>query len=87
MTVEYSPEAETQFLNLQKKAQKQIKKYLDEVSKMADPRARGKALKGNFSTLWRYRTGDWRIICDIQDSKILIMVLKIGHRKEVYKTL
>lgn len=52
---------------------------------MSEPRARGKALKGNFSTLWRYRTGDWRIICDIQDEILLVTVLKIGNRKDVYK--
>lgn len=85
MTVEYSPEAEAQFLKLEKNAQRQISKYLDEVSKMSDPRTRGKSLKGNLSTLWRYRTGDWRIICDIQDTKILITVLRIGNRKDVYR--
>ena len=85
MKVEYSPGAEAQFLKLQKPAQRQIQKYLDEVAAMPDPRARGKALKGTLSTLWRYRTGDWRIICDIQDTQILITVLKIGNRKEVYR--
>ena len=85
MTVEYSPEAEVQFLKLEKPAQRQIRKYLEEVSKMSNPRARGKALKGNLSSLWRYRTGDWRIICEIQDTKILITVLRIGNRKKVYR--
>lgn len=85
MRVEYSQTAAKQFLRLEKSAQRQISKYLDEVSKMSEPRARGKALKGNFSTLWRYRTGDWRIICDIQDEILLVTVLKIGNRKDVYK--
>lgn len=85
MTVEYSLEAEVQFLNLEKPAQRQIRKYLEEVSKMSNPRARGKALKGNLSSLWRYRTGDWRIICEIQDTKIMITVLRIGNRKKVYR--
>lgn len=85
MRVEYSQTAAKQFLRLEKSAQRQISKYIDEVSKMSEPRARGKALKGNFSTLWRYRTGDWRIICDIQDEILLVTVLKIGNRKDVYK--
>ena len=85
MTVEYSLEAEVQFLKLEKPVQRQIRKYLEEVSKMSNPRARGKALKGNLSSLWRYRTGDWRIICEIQDTKILITVLRIGNRKKVYR--
>ena len=78
MTVEYSPEAEVQFLKLEKPAQRQIRKYLEEVSKMSNP-------QGNLSSLWRYRTGDWRIICEIQDTKILITVLRIGNRKKVYR--
>lgn len=85
MKIEYSTTAEEQFLRLEKSAQKQISKYLDEVSKMSEPRARGKALKGSLSTLWRYRTGDWCIICDIQDEILLVTVLKIGNRKDVYK--
>ena len=65
-------------------AQEQIKKYMDDISTLQDPRSRGKALKGNFADLWRYRSGDYRIICDIQDERILITILRIGHRKEVY---
>ena len=49
-----------------------------------DPRAHGKALKGDRRGEWRYRVGDYRILANIQDDKILILVLKIGHRREVY---
>lgn len=49
-----------------------------------DPRAYGKALKGDRRGEWRYRVGDYRILANIQDDKILILVLKIGHRREVY---
>jgi len=55
------------------------------VLKLDDPRQLAKPLKGNLSNLWRYRIGDYRIICDIQDDKLLILVLTINHRKEVYK--
>ncbi len=85
MKVIFSPEAESQFLKCEKTVQRQIQKYLGEIAQLPDPRIRGKALKGNLSTLWRYRTGDWRIICDIQDKKILITVLRIGNRKEIYR--
>ena len=60
--------------------------YMDEVAALEDPRSRGRALKGTLSELWRYRSGDYRIICNIQDDKILITILRLGHRKEVYKT-
>ena len=49
-----------------------------------DPRAHGKALKGNKRGAWRYRIGDYRVIADIQDDNILIFVLEIGHRSDIY---
>ena len=50
-----------------------------------NPRAYGKPLKGNRKGYWRYRVGDYRIIADIQDNKILILVTEVGHRREIYK--
>ena len=49
-----------------------------------DPRLYGKALTGNFAGEWRYRIGDYRVIADIQDDKVIILVLTIGHRREAY---
>ena len=85
MKIEYSEQAFRQLSKLDRPVQKQIKNYMDEVAALKDPRSRGKALKGTLSELWRYRSGDYRIICNIQDDKILITILRIGHRKEVYK--
>lgn len=50
-----------------------------------NPRIHGKGLTSNRIGQWRYRIGDYRLICEIQDEKITILVLEIGHRKEVYK--
>lgn len=50
-----------------------------------NPRAKGKALKGNLSGLWRYRIGDYRLIAQIQDDKCVIIALEVGHRREVYR--
>lgn len=50
-----------------------------------NPRAKGKSLSGNFSGKWRYRVGDYRILSEINDDKILILVIDIGHRKHIYK--
>lgn len=85
MRIEYSASAKKSLAKLDKPVQKQIKSYLDEVSKLSNPRARGKALAGSLAHLWRYRVGDYRLICDIQDEKILITVLRLGHRKIIYK--
>lgn len=61
---------------------KYIKIYLDGTE---NPRNKGKALIGDKKGLWRYRIGDYRLICEINDEEIIIIVLNIGHRKNVYK--
>ena len=49
-----------------------------------NPRIHGKGLVSNRSGQWRYRIGDYRLICEIQDKKIIIYVLEVGHRKRIY---
>lgn len=49
-----------------------------------NPRIHGKALKANLKGFWRYRIGDYRIICDIQDDKLIVAAITIGHRRDVY---
>ncbi len=50
-----------------------------------DPRIHGKGLVGNKSGQWRYRIGDYRAICEIKDNEVIVLVLQIGHRKEIYE--
>lgn len=58
----------------------------DRVAVLVDPRAAGKNLVGpKLGSYWRYRVGDVRVICDIQDQEVLILVVEIGHRREVYR--
>jgi mRNA interferase RelE/StbE len=52
---------------------------------IADPRSIGEALHGDKSGLWRYRVGDYRLICMIEDARLVVLVLNIGHRREVYR--
>jgi mRNA interferase RelE/StbE len=67
-------------------AQRNIIAYLDErVAGGNDPRRFGKALKADLAGLWRYRVDDYRIICQIQDRQLLILVVAVGHRREVYR--
>lgn len=61
---------------------KDMKKRLDCLS---NPRQIGKALTGNLKGLWRYRMGNYRVICDIIDDQLLVLALEIGHRKDIYK--
>lgn len=83
MKLEFSEVAKKTFSKLDKSVQRRIKNYLDDIVQLENPRSRGKALVGNLVNLWRYRVGDYRIICDIQDEKILITILRIGHRKDI----
>lgn len=50
-----------------------------------DPRQHGKPLKGRNSELWRYRIGDHRLVCHLQDERLLVLVVRVGHRREVYR--
>ena len=84
MRIEYTETSRKQLTKLDKTMQKRILDYMDEVGHLENPRSRGKAPVDNMRGLWRYRVGDYRVICEIQDSKIIISVLKIGHRKNIY---
>jgi mRNA interferase RelE/StbE len=67
-------------------AQRVIVKYLDErVAGAADPRRVGKALKADLAGLWRYRVGDYRILCQIRDRELVVLVVAVGHRREIYR--
>ena len=71
---------------LGRQAQQQIIDYLDErVAGNADPRRFGKGLKANLAGLWRYRVGDYRILCQIRDGQLLVLVVAVGHRRDVYE--
>ena len=84
MRIQYTETARKQLEKLDKTIQKRILDYMDEVGRLENPRSRGKALAENMRGLWRYRVGDYRVICEIQESRIIISVLKIGHRKNIY---
>lgn len=70
---------------LDKSVRTQIEKYLDKLSCLENPRQRGKGLTGSRSGQWRYRVGDYRLICEIHDNILVVLVLEIGHRSNIYK--
>jgi mRNA interferase RelE/StbE len=85
--IELDPAAEKDLDKLDPQQAKRILRFLFErVAHLEDPRSIGEALKGSkFSTLWKYRVGDYRIISSIEDKVAQILVVKIGDRKEVYR--
>lgn len=57
----------------------------DRIENCKNPRHFGEPLRGDLAGLWRYRVGDYRIICEIQDEKMVVIALAVGHRREVYQ--
>jgi mRNA interferase RelE/StbE len=85
--VELSAEVVRELGKLDQQQGKRILKFLHErVAKLEDPRSIGKALHGSrLGEFWKYRVGDYRLICKIEDDRLIVLVLRIGHRKEVYR--
>ena len=85
--VEFDPDAIKDLKKLDKPIQQRIYGFLlDRLAQMDNPRDLGEALAGaKLGAYWKYRVGDWRIICDLQDQRIVVRVLRVGNRREVYR--
>ena len=84
-SIELSEKAEKALAKLGSNAAIRIAKTLREVALLPDPRIRGEALTGNLAGYWRYRVGDWRIIVQCVDDRLVILVVAVGHRRKVYR--
>ena len=85
-TIDYTDTAKRQLRKLDRQTARKIVNYMDErVTPQENPRSSGKALTGPLGDLWRYRVGDFRVICQIQDNALLILVVRLGNRREVYR--
>lgn len=85
-SIEYAKTAKDQLRKLDRPVAKRILDFMDErIAILENPRQTGKALKGPLGEFWCYRVGDFRIICEIQDDVISILVVQIGNRREVYR--
>lgn len=82
--IEYTATARGQLRKLDKQTARRIVAYMDERVAKRDPRGVGTALTGPLGGFWRYRVGDYRVICDIQDNALRVLVVRIGHRGKVY---
>ena len=84
--IEYTDTAKEQLSKLDKPTARRIMDYMDErIAVLDNPRSTGKALTGPLGGFWRYRVGDYRVICDIQDAAVRVLVVRIGNRKNVYR--
>lgn len=82
--IELTASAVKQLKKLDRSQAKRITDYLHtRVSE--SPQRVGKALQGSMSALWRYRVGDYRVVCELQDEQVLVLVLRVSHRRDVYR--
>lgn len=83
--IEFTPQAEKSLGKLDRTIARRVLDELDAVSRLDDPHRRGKALTGNLSGLWRYRVGDYRVVCDIERDVVVILVVDVAHRSRIYR--
>lgn len=85
-TVEFDDRARRELRKLDTKIQLTILRYLRErIIGACDPKRFGKPLRRNLAGLWRYRVGDYRLICRLEEDRMVVLVLQVGHRREVYE--
>ena len=85
--LDFSKKSEKQLEKLDRYAQEQISAYIKKyfIDNHVDPRSHGKPLTGKFKGSWRYEIGKYRLICDIQDDICKVLVVKVGHRRKIYR--
>ncbi len=84
-TIKFTEFAQKQIKKLDKTVAKRILKYLKErVANQNDPKNFGKPLHHDKNGLWRYRVADYRIICKIEDDELIVVIIRVGHRKDIY---
>lgn len=84
--IDYAATAKVQLRKLDKQTARRILDFMDQrIAVLENPRSAGKALTGPLGSLWRYRVGDCRVICDIQDGALRVLVVQLGHRRDVYR--
>ncbi|WP_419838213.1 type II toxin-antitoxin system RelE family toxin [Candidatus Poriferisodalis sp.] len=84
-TVEYTDTAKGQLRKLDTTAARRIMDYMDGRVGSGDPRHAGRMLTGHLGKLWRYRVGDYRVICDLQDESLRVLVVTVAKRDKAYR--
>jgi len=85
-TVEFDDRARRELRKLNPKTQREILRYLrTRIAGPEDPKRFGKPLRTNLAGLWRYRVDDYRLICRLENDSLVVFVIKVGHRRDVYE--
>lgn len=85
--IEYAESVRKSVRRLDRQAQRRLRDFLEvRLARMDNPRQLGAAMQGaRYRNLWRYRVGNYRIIAEIDDGRVLILVVRIAHRRDVYR--
>jgi mRNA interferase RelE/StbE len=84
-SIEFTDDGVKSLLSLDRQVQNKIRDYLkNKVLKAPSPKSFGKALAGDKKGLWRYRVGDYRILCSLEEKHLVVLVIKVAHRRKVY---
>jgi mRNA interferase RelE/StbE len=85
--IEYGKDADKEIANLDRQIAQRIIKFMgNRVAKLENPRSIGEALTGStLGDYWKYRVGDYRVIAEIQDARLIVQVVRVGNRREVYR--
>ena len=85
-TIEFEKAAAKELRKLDASVQREVVSYLEtHIATDKNPRRFGKALRANLGGLWRYRVGDYRVVCKIFDEAVLVLVVRVAHRRESYR--
>lgn len=85
--IEFLPDAAKELRKLDRTAAARVIKTLEErIASLDDPRTLGSALAGDHAGLWRWRIGDYRVIARVEDARITVLVVRVAHRREVYRS-
>jgi mRNA interferase RelE/StbE len=85
-TIELTSTATRQLAELDKAVAQRIRRFLQQrIAPLEDPRILGQKLHGKLEEFWKYRVGDYRIIARIEDDRLVVLVIQIGHRREIYR--
>ena len=84
--IEIDPAAQRELDKLDQSVARRVLKFLDQrLRQLDDPRKIGERLHGTLSEFWKYRVGDYRLICSLEDDRLVVLLLRVGHRREGYK--
>ena len=85
-TIELTSTATRQLAKLDKAVAQRIRRFLQQrIAPSENPRILGQRLQGKLEEFWKYRVGDYRIIAKIEDDRLVVLVIQIGHRREIYR--